>query len=64
MPGNARGELPYLKLLEQRARIARAGISRLIADPHSGPLDYMSEGDRILHQLADPPPDTYRLTRT
>ena len=53
--GQVRDELPCLRLLELRARIALASIARLIADPNSDALDYMSEGDHILHQLADLP---------
>jgi hypothetical protein len=51
--GKARDELASLRLLEVRARIAHASITRLIGDPRSDGLDYMSEGDHILHQLAD-----------
>jgi hypothetical protein len=58
-PRHISGELAYLRLLEQRARIARASIGRLISDLDSDLLDYASEGDHILHQLADWPPDTY-----
>ncbi len=50
----------YLNLLEQRAHLARASIGRLAASPQSDELDYVSEGDHILHQIADLPPDTYR----
>jgi len=53
--GQMRDELACLRLLDLRARIAVASIARLIADPHSDGLDYMSEGDHILHQLADLP---------
>jgi hypothetical protein len=53
--GQARDELACLRLLDLRARIAVASIARLIADPHSDGLDYMSEGDHILQQLADLP---------
>jgi hypothetical protein len=52
--------LPYLVLLEERATVAGASIGRLLADPRSGELDYLSEGDHILHQIADLPPDSYR----
>jgi hypothetical protein len=55
-PGQARDEVAHLRLLQQRARIALASIARLVGDPHSDALDYMSEGDHILHQLADLPP--------
>lgn len=54
--GPVRGELASLRLLEARTRIAIASIARLISDPDSDGLDYMSEGDHILHQLADLPP--------
>ena len=62
LPAPRRGsdQLPYLKLLDQRAHLARASIGRLISNPHSDALDYTSEGDHILHKLADLPPDTYR----
>ena len=50
----------YLNLLEQRAELARASIGRLAASQQSDELDYISEGDHILHQIADLPPDTYR----
>jgi hypothetical protein len=53
-------ELPRLVLLEQRAEVAVASIGRLLADPQSGELDFLSEGDHILHQIADLPPDSYR----
>jgi hypothetical protein len=52
-------EQPYLVLLEQRTGIAVASIGRLLADPQSGELDFLSEGDHILHQIADLPPDSY-----
>lgn len=51
---------PYLVLLEQRVSVAAASIGRLLADPRSGELDYLSEGDHILHQIADLPPSGYR----
>ncbi len=50
----------YLTLLDLRAGIALASIGRLLADPHSGELDFLSEGDHILHQIADLPPGGYR----
>jgi hypothetical protein len=53
--GQVRDELACLRLLEARTRIAVASIARLIGDPHADGLDYMSEGDHILHQLADLP---------
>jgi hypothetical protein len=51
-----RDELACLRLLEVRVRIALASIARLVEDPQSDSLDYMSEGDHILHQLAELPP--------
>ncbi|HYK71134.1 MAG TPA: hypothetical protein VEV45_24545 [Streptosporangiaceae bacterium] len=59
-PLRAHDRLPYLSLLEQRAGVAKASIGRLAASAHSDELDYTSEGDHILHQIADLPPDTYR----
>jgi hypothetical protein len=58
LPERARDQLAYLTQLEHRARLACASISRLIGDPRSDALDYTSEGDHILHQLADLPPRT------
>lgn len=52
-------QLPRLILLEQRAEVAVASIGRLLANPQSGELDFLSEGDHILHQIADLPPDSY-----
>jgi hypothetical protein len=52
-------QLPHLVLLEQRATVAAASIGRLLADPQSGELDFLSEGDHILHQIADLPPQRY-----
>jgi hypothetical protein len=52
--------LPYLVLLERRARAAAASIDRLLADPRSSDLDFLSEGDHILHQIADMLPLSYR----
>ena len=60
--GQGTDELACLRLLDLRARIAVASIARLIADPHSDGLDYMSEGDHILHQLADLPPTANGLS--
>jgi hypothetical protein len=54
--GHVKDELACLRMLEARTRIAVESIARLIGDPHSDGLDYMSEGDHILHQLADLPP--------
>jgi hypothetical protein len=31
-----------------------------VANQYTDELDYTSEGDHILHQIADLPPDTYR----
>lgn len=62
--GQVRDEMACLRSLEQRARIALASIGRLISDPHCDALDYMSEGDHILHQLADLPPTWYPASRT
>ena len=59
-PRRASDQLPYLRLLDQRARLVRASIGRLISNPRSDAVDYTSEGDHILHKLADLPPDTYR----
>jgi len=59
-PQRPHDRLPYLTLLEQRAGLARASIGRLVASLHSDELDYTSEGDHILHQIAELPPDTYR----
>lgn len=59
-PIRRKDQLPYLRLLDQRARRARAGIGRLISNPHADALDYTSEGDHLRHVLADLPPDTYR----
>ena len=60
VPRGQTDRLPYLQLLEQRANVAAASIGRLLADPRSGELDFQSEGDHILHQIADLPPQTYR----
>jgi hypothetical protein len=59
-PRRRKDQRPYLKLLDQRARLARGGIGRLISNPHADALDYASEGDHLRHALADLPPDTYR----
>ncbi len=59
-PRRGRDQLRYLRLLDQRAHLARASIGRLISNPHNDALDYTSEGDHLLHKLADLPPDTYR----
>jgi hypothetical protein len=60
LPVHAWGKLPYLKLMEQRAFIARVSVSRIVRNADSDELDYVSEGDHILYQLADLPPRTYR----
>jgi hypothetical protein len=59
-PRRGRHRLRYLRLLDQRARLARACITRLISNPDAEALDYTSEGDHLLHGLADLPPDSYR----
>ena len=59
-PYHSHDRLPYLSLLEQRADLARASIGRLVANQSADELDYTSEGDHILHQIAELPPDTYR----
>jgi hypothetical protein len=61
-PRQQADRMPYLALLEQRATVAAASVGRLLADLGSGELDYFSEGDHILHQLADLPPSSYRHT--
>jgi hypothetical protein len=58
-PERARDQPAYHTALEQRVRLARASIGRLIAGPGSNALDYASEGDHILDQLADLPPCAY-----
>jgi hypothetical protein len=57
------GKLPYLKLLEERAFIARVSVGRIVRNADSDELDYISEGDHILSQLAELPPSTYRHHR-
>ena len=59
-PEHAWDRMAYLTLLAQRAGLAQASIGRLIADPRSDALDYASESDQLLHQLADLPARTYR----
>jgi hypothetical protein len=59
-PLRRRDRRSYLKLLDQRVRLARAGICRLITNPHADAVDYTSEGDHLRHMLADLLPDTYR----
>jgi hypothetical protein len=62
-PARAHDRMAYLTLLAQRARLARVSIGRLIADPCSDALDYASESDELLHQLADLPVRIYRHHR-
>ena len=52
--------LAHLTLIERRARLACARIGRMIGDPDSDALDYASESDNLMHQLADVPAHTYR----
>jgi hypothetical protein len=59
-PYRSRDRRAYLTLLERRARLACASIGRLIADPRADALDYASEGDHLLHQVADLPAYGYR----
>ena len=60
-PERARQRLAYLRpLLEGRARLASASIGRLMANPLSDALDYASEGDHLLHQIADLPAHGHR----
>ena len=59
-PRRSRDQLHYLCLLEQRSRVALDSIGRLIAQQRIDELDYTSEGDHILHQIADLAPDTYQ----
>jgi hypothetical protein len=59
-PLRRRDRLPYLVLLEQRSRVVVASIGRILANPDSDASDFMSEGDHVLHQIADMPPGTYR----
>ncbi len=54
-PARLWDRLAYLTLVERRARLACASIGRLIGDPGSDAVDYASEGDHLLHQLADLP---------
>jgi len=59
-PDHSRDRLAYLTLLERRAHLACASIDRLITDPRADGLDYASEGDHLLHQVADLPAYAYR----
>lgn len=60
LPVHAWGRLAYLKLLEERAFIARVSVGRIVRNADSDELDYISEGDHIRSQLAELPPSTYR----
>jgi hypothetical protein len=60
LPVHAWGRLAYLKLLEERAFIARVSVGRIVRNADSDELDYVSEGDHIRYQLAELPPTTYR----
>jgi hypothetical protein len=60
LPHHPADRVRYLTLLERRAALALGSIGRLIANSQSDDLDYFSEGDHILHLIADLPPDTYR----
>jgi hypothetical protein len=60
LPVHAWGKPSYLKLMEQRAFIARVSVGRIVRNADSDELDYVSEGDHILYQLAELPPRTYR----
>src|SRR5271168_3514119 len=59
-PDRSRDRLAYLTLLERRTRLACASIDRLITDPRADVLDYASEGDHLLHQVADLTAYAYR----
>jgi hypothetical protein len=60
LPVHAWGRPPYRKLLAERAFIAQVSVGRIMRNADSDELDYMSEGDHILYQLAELPPNTYR----
>jgi hypothetical protein len=60
LPDRSRDRLAYLTLLERHARLACASIDRLLADPRADALDYASEGDHLLHQVADLPAYDYK----
>ena len=60
LPVHAWGRLAYLKLLEERAFVARVSVGRIVRNADSDELDYLSEGDHIRYQLAELPPSTYR----
>jgi hypothetical protein len=64
LPAHAWGRLPYLKLLEERAFIARVSVGRIVRNTDSDELDYISEGDHIRYQLAEMPPHGYRHHHT
>jgi hypothetical protein len=59
-PRRSRDRLPHFYLLEQRSHVALASIGRLIAQHRIDELDYTSEGDHILHQIAELAPDSYQ----
>lgn len=59
-PRRAGGRVRYLELLDQRARVARASIARLLTDPRSGDIDFLSEGDHVLHLIAELVPGACR----
>jgi hypothetical protein len=59
-PDRFRDRLAYLTLLERRARLACASIDRLMTHPRADALDYASEGDHLLLQVADLPAYAYR----
>jgi hypothetical protein len=63
-PRRGSDRLPYLTLLEQRSRVVLASLGRLLANPDTEASDFMSEGDHVLHQIADLPPATYRHRRS
>ena len=55
IPARGRQRVECLQLLRHRARIAQASIGRLISHAGSDELDYDSEADHILQQLASLP---------
>lgn len=59
-PDRPRDRLAYLALLERRARLACASMERLATDRRADALDYASEGDHLLHQVAELPAYGYR----
>jgi hypothetical protein len=60
LPVQPWGRRAYLRLLEERAFIARVSVGRIVRNADSDELDYVSEGDHIRYQLAELPPSTYR----